>query len=116
MYSYYIFEVAITICYLSIECECIDPLEVAGHMLAGYLTQMDLSNAEMDVLKTCIASRYCQSLVMGAYSYSLDPGNEYLLVTAKKGWTRLRKLWDTPEKQLRSMWDSVIQSYQNQNH
>ncbi len=31
---------------------------------------------------------------MGAYSYSQDPGNEYLLTTASRGWKLLDQVWN----------------------
>lgn len=45
---------------------------------------------------------------MGAYSYSQNPGNEYLLCTAKNGWTILEKLLDADEKTLKSKWTKII--------
>ena len=33
---------------------------------------------------------------MSAYSYSKDPSNTYLLVTAQPGWAALQKLMDMP--------------------
>ena len=56
-------------------------------------------------------SRYAQSLVMGAYSYSQDPGNEYLLITSKTGWDTLSRFWSTPPEALYTDWDEIIQSY-----
>ena len=92
--SYYVFEVATTIMYMMVKSSVIDPMKVGGHVLAGYLSQQPLTYVEFDALKVCIAGRYALSLVMGAYSYSLDPGNEYMLVTAKTGWPQLKRLSD----------------------
>ena len=52
-----------------------------------------------------------QSLVLGAYSHSLDPANHYLLTTARRGWRVLHALWDTPGHSLRATWDRVQRSY-----
>ena len=90
--SYYVFDAATIIMYMMVESSVIDPMKVGGHILPGYLSQQPLTDVEFDALKVCIAGRYALSLVMGAYSYSLDPGNEYLLVTAKNGWTQLKRL------------------------
>ena len=58
-----------------------------------------------------VSARFAQSLVMGAYSYEQDPGNEYLLATAKKGWDRLREFWTTPKEQVIARWKEIVQSY-----
>ncbi len=48
---------------------------------------------------------------MGAYSYSQDPGNEYLIVTAARGWGILQRLWDTPKDELYARWRRVMETY-----
>ncbi|CAH1796024.1 unnamed protein product [Owenia fusiformis] len=110
-FSYFVFDVAIGICYLMIECQNVDPLDVGGHFLAGYLSEMSLNESEFEVLKICVASRFAQSLVMGAYSYSLDPGNEYLLVTQENGWKKLKILWPVSQDALYTRWKNIIDSY-----
>ena len=109
--SYYVFEVAITIMYMMVESRVIDPMKVGGHVLAGYLSEHPLTDVEFDSLKVCVAGRYAQSLVMGAYSYTLDEGNEYLLVTAKNGWPQLRRLWNMSQTELYEQWRQTIQTY-----
>lgn len=115
-YTYHVFEVAIAIMYMMIESHVIDPLLVGGHVLAGYLKERELNESEWKALKVCIAGRFAQSLTMGEYTYSQDPGNEYLLVTAKNGWKRLRELWNTPEDHLYAGWKDIIESYREKNN
>ena len=109
--SCYVFEVAITICHMMTEGEVIDPIDCGGHVLAGYLTEMELNDLEREVLKECVAGRFITFLVMGAYTYLRDPGNEYALVGTAIGWSRLQCLWDTPKDELYRRWESVIESY-----
>ena len=71
-----------------------------GHVLAGYIKHRDLPLLERKLIRTCVAARYAQSLVMGAYSYAQDPGNEYLLITAKTGWKTLADFWSVEQGQL----------------
>ena len=97
--------------YMMVESSVIDPMKVAGHVLAGYLSKQRLTDLEFDALKVCVAGRYAQSLVLGAYSYTLDPSNEYLLVTEKNGWPQLKRLWDTPKVDLYRHWRDIIQTY-----
>lgn len=98
--------------YMSVESKVVDPLLVGGHVIAGYLTEMTLNDAEFDALRMCLMGRYAQSLTMGEYSYSHDPGNEYLLTTAKNGWPQLRKLLATSKEELYRLWREIIDTYQ----
>ncbi|XP_050691555.1 hydroxylysine kinase-like [Eriocheir sinensis] len=111
-HSCYVFELAIIIMYLMLEVRVMPPDEAAGHALAGYLTQRAVTEDEWSILKECIAVRFAQSLVMGAYSYMQDPGNEYLQITAVRGWEVLGSLWQTPKDQLLAQWKSTLKSYQ----
>lgn len=113
-YTYHVFEAAIGIMYMMVESHVIDPLLVGGHVLAGYLKERELNEWEWKALRVCIAGRFAQSLTMGEYTYSQDPGNEYVLVCAKNGWKRLRALWTMPEEQLYAGWREIIDSYKQQ--
>ncbi len=97
---------------MMVESNVVDPIEGGGHVLAGYLTEMKLTDLEWKVLKECVAARFAASLVMGAYTYLQDPGNEYMLTTAAKGWKRLAQLWNTPKDELCKIWKGVADSYQ----
>ncbi|XP_045581931.1 hydroxylysine kinase isoform X2 [Procambarus clarkii] len=114
-YSCYLFEIAIGIMYQMVDVKCMPPSDAGGYMLAGYLTQRSLSETEWNILKECVAARFAQSLVMGAYSYDQDPGNEYLLITAAKGWDILFHFWNTPKEDIISHWKKIIKSYKNKN-
>ena len=46
--------------YMMVESKIVDPLEVGGHVLAGYLNLMDLTDDEFDALKMCVAGRFAQ--------------------------------------------------------
>ncbi|KAJ7388106.1 hypothetical protein OS493_039790 [Desmophyllum pertusum] len=77
----------------------------AGYFFAGYHSVNPLSDEEMDLLHVLVASRFCQSLVFGAYrSKYLDPGNEYILETARNGWKNLEAFWKLPKEELLKMW------------
>jgi len=116
--SPYVYEVAIAMMYAMLDSHIVDPLSVGGHVFAGYLagsgsTASDraplVGRAERRLLRTCVAARFAQSLTMGAYSYSLDPTNEYLMTTAARGWTILEELWRrTTEAVLYERWNDVM--------
>ncbi|XP_064083497.1 hydroxylysine kinase-like [Macrobrachium nipponense] len=111
-FSCFVFEIAIAIMYMMIEVNVMEPNDAGGHVLAGYLTERDLTETEWGILKECVAARFAQSLTMGAYSIQQDPGNEYLVVTAAKGWNVLGDFWSIPKEQIISRWKSIIESYQ----
>ena len=50
---------------------------------------------------------------MGAYSYSQDPTNDYVLVTAARGWGILHDLWNTPKEELYAKWRKVMDTYKS---
>jgi hydroxylysine kinase len=109
--SCYVYELAITIMYMMTQCRCIPAYEAGGHVLAGYTKHRSLNDDERKLLRLCVAARYAQSLVMGAYSYEQDPGNEYLLITSKNGWKILHEFWNIPAEELYRKWASIMEEY-----
>ncbi|XP_076467112.1 hydroxylysine kinase-like [Babylonia areolata] len=87
------------------------PLEVVGHILAGYTSKLELPGLERTLLRACVAGRLVQSLVIGAYSHSLNPGNPYVLQSSRAGWRVLHALWDTAPEAVQELWDRVQRSY-----
>lgn len=69
-----------------------DLLATAKHIIKGYVAHRPLEDREQRLLHTLTMSRLAQSVIMSAYSFSKDPTNEYLLVTAKPGWRALEQL------------------------
>ena len=110
-YNPLLYEVSIAIMYMMTKCTVIPPAMAGGHVLAGYIQHRDLPLLERKLIRTCVAARYAQSLVMGAYSYAQDPGNEYLLITAKTGWKTLADFWSVEQGPLYEQWDSIISTY-----
>ncbi|ODN06024.1 Hydroxylysine kinase [Orchesella cincta] len=109
----YIFELAITTCYMMLECVkegvTLDSFEGAQNVLKGYSTVRNIPDKELKVLRILVASRLCQSLVLGAYTYSLDPGNEYLLTTAKTGWALLDRVWnEKSDEEMMACWKAAV--------
>ena len=106
-YSCKVFDIAISLMYiLNVEdvfnCE---RTQMAGNFLAGYHSMHPLSSEELEVLPVLVASRFCQSLVFGAYiSKHVDHGNEYILETAKNGWKNFEEFWKTPTEGVLQLW------------
>merc|ERR1712083_1243394 len=104
------YEVSIAIMYMMTKCTVISPSLAGGYVLAGYIKHRQFPPLERRLIRICVAARYAQSLVMGAYSYSQDPGNEYLLITAHTGWQTLAAYWAVDQKTLYKDWDTTIAS------
>ncbi|ODN04830.1 Hydroxylysine kinase [Orchesella cincta] len=109
----YVFELAVTICYMMLECVKdgvdLDPFVGAQSVLQGYSSVRNVPVNELEILRISVASRLCQSLVLGAYTYSLDPGNEYLLTTAKTGWALLDRLWnEKSDEEMLACWKEAV--------
>ncbi|XP_064641873.1 hydroxylysine kinase-like [Lineus longissimus] len=109
----YVFEIGLSMMYLSTCSRKLDFIEAGGHLLAGYLTHMTLSDLEFDLLRTVVAARYAQSLVLGEYFYSLEK-NEYCLSTSSAGWLQLEKLWETPKEKVMEIWSMIIEQRKDQ--
>ncbi|XP_047036807.1 hydroxylysine kinase [Helicoverpa zea] len=89
-YSYYVFELAITMTYMMLITG--DP-RVGGYVLAGYTVNRRLPDEEYRLLKTLVSARLVQSLILGAYTLEQDPNNTYVTSTEKaKGWEILKKI------------------------
>jgi len=106
-----LYELGITIMYMMTKCTAVKPAQAGGHVIAGYLRHRQLTELERKLIRVTVAARYCQSLVMGAYSYSQDPGNEYLLITSKTGWETLTDFWSLSREELYREWDRIIEGY-----
>ncbi|GFY54281.1 hydroxylysine kinase [Trichonephila inaurata madagascariensis] len=111
----FVWDVGLMLAYTLLECKTMDPLEGAGHALAGYLRLRSLSPLEIFVLKTCMESRICQSLVLCAHSYRTDPTNAYLLSSAKQGWSRLEQICSTSKEDLLQKWKEIQEKYASKN-
>jgi len=51
-----------------------------------------------------------QSLVLGLYSYQLEPGNDYVLHSQKMGWKILEQLESIEHEDLIKKWKCIIES------
>mmetsp|Transcript_31541 Transcript_31541/g.60804 ORF Transcript_31541/g.60804 Transcript_31541/m.60804 type:complete len:365 (-) Transcript_31541:227-1321(-) len=88
--SWLVNDVAIAMAYATLGKD--DPVEDVAHMLVGYVEACPLTAEELDMLPTLVSCRIACSVTLGAYSHSMDPNNEYLLLTQEPGWRSLEKL------------------------
>lgn len=106
-----IYDIALPIMYMMLDSDekHMEMLTVGKYILRGYQELESIPEDEYSLLKLCICARYCQSLVIGFYTYSTNPKpeNAYVLTTQKKGWEQLNAIWNTPEDLLYKHWKSV---------
>ncbi|XP_036047765.1 hydroxylysine kinase isoform X1 [Onychomys torridus] len=111
-YGYYVFEVAITIMYMMIE--SLNPIQVGGHVLAGFESVIPLTAVERSALFLLVCGRFSQSLVMAEHSCRLYPENkDYLMITAKTGWKHLQQMFDMGQKAVEQIWFETAKSYES---
>ena len=111
--SYRVLDVAIAMmyfCHLENALGSMSPIEAAGCVLAGYQSVFPLSEVEFDMLHASMAARFCQSLVYGAYMYTLYPENEYLLFSAAKGWKIFEEFLKLPKEEVVTTWRNMCNS------
>lgn len=106
-----IFELAIAVTYMILEAK---DLAAGGIVIAGYTSVKPIPKEDLKYIKTCVAARLCQSLVMGAYAYSQQPGNDYVLATQKVGWPVLEELWNEKFEQIDEIWQTAADNYLKQ--
>uniref|UniRef100_A0A1B0G066 Hydroxylysine kinase n=1 Tax=Glossina morsitans morsitans TaxID=37546 RepID=A0A1B0G066_GLOMM len=106
-----LFEVGIGLTYMLLQAK---NLESGGIFLAGFETIQPLMANEKHYLKYCVAARLAQSLVMGAYTYSIDTTNEYVLLTQEQGWKLIEELWCERFKEIDDIWENSANKYLTQ--
>ncbi|KAL5280418.1 HYKK family protein [Megaselia abdita] len=106
-----IFELAIAMTYIILDA---NDLAAGGIVMAGYTSIKPIPKEDLKFIKTCVAARLCQSLVMGAYTYTIQPTNDYVLVTQKKGWPILEELWKEKFEEIDEIWETAADNYLKQ--
>lgn len=57
-YNYYVFEIAIAVCYMMLECKSMHILDAPGHVLAGYNRLRSIPDGEFVLLKVFVLANY----------------------------------------------------------
>lgn len=106
-----LFEVGIALTYMLLQAK---NLESGGIFIAGFESFYPLSNEQKQYLKYCVAARLAQSLVMGLYTHTLNPTNDYVLVTQEQGWKLIEELWRDQFEQIDDIWKTIGDKYLTQ--
>ncbi|XP_078730659.1 hydroxylysine kinase-like [Lampetra fluviatilis] len=106
--GYLVFELAIAIAYAMIDAP--DPVDVGGHVMAGYESMLPLSDEERAVVFLVVLARLSQSALNAWHNVALHPQNErYLMVSAPKALVLLCHLWDLGPRVVQENWARTAQ-------
>ena len=89
-------ELAIAIAYAILDKP--DPISVAQDITAGYHAVFPISELEIELLFPLICARLATSVSVSAYQKTLEPDNEYLIVSETPAWEVLSLLRLVPPR------------------
>ncbi|MGY5880057.1 MAG: aminotransferase class III-fold pyridoxal phosphate-dependent enzyme [Candidatus Thorarchaeota archaeon] len=89
-------ELAIAIAYAILEKQ--DPISVAQEITAGYHAVFPISELELEILFPLICARLATSVSVSAYQKTLEPDNEYLIISEAPAWEVLTFLRNIPPR------------------
>ncbi|CAC5364898.1 AGPHD1 [Mytilus coruscus] len=114
-YSYTIVDIAILIAHMSAECTCMAPIDVGGHVLAGYLTVKELTHNERGILRLLICSRLAQLVILNEFTLLMDPHNKSVLSHLENYKRVIWKFCQTSKTELYRRWNEVLRDYNIEN-
>ncbi|GMH91554.1 hypothetical protein TL16_g12090 [Triparma laevis f. inornata] len=106
VYSWRVLDLSVAMAYamLSSYGKTCHSLAAASSFLRGFNSKYPLDAVEKKHLRVLVACRLACSATLGAYSYSQDPSNKYLLLHAEPCWNALEMLWkEVPAQVVESM-------------
>ncbi|XP_060084139.1 hydroxylysine kinase-like [Ylistrum balloti] len=112
-FSRYVFEVSMVIRDAITDVKSMGPVEIAGHVLGGYLKHRSLNRTEFDVLYVCIQVALCQYIILGEYEFKLQPDNEYTKLGSEDAWKQLQALQEMDKSQVLQTWSVLLSSTYN---
>ena len=90
VFSAIICELAVSIAYVMLGKE--NPLQEAGHVVAGYHQELPLTESELEVLFPLACMRLCTTVTMATYRKKIFPRNDYIRITEDSAAALLRRL------------------------
>ena len=118
VHSCRVFDIAICMAQIMSDClvndlVVIDPVDCGGHILAGYSSEIELSQQERDILKECIEVRLIQGAVWGLINFQREHNN-YVLQFVEKSWKLCLVTSQMDKDELYERWKTVAESYTKQ--
>lgn len=100
--AFYIHELAITIAHMmSVHA---NPIEVGGAVLAGWESELPLTETERDCLYVLVLSRFCLIMCNARHCLLSQPENEYLIMWSKKMTHALQDFWKLSRVHVERAW------------
>jgi len=90
VYTCTIFELAIALTYVLALSD--DLLPAAAKLVAGYHSELPLSEQEVDLLYILVATRICMSHIHASIQHARQPDNDYIMVSQESLYALLNKL------------------------
>jgi Ser/Thr protein kinase RdoA (MazF antagonist) len=90
-FSYAIGELAVAIAYVILDQP--EPLQIAKHVVDGYLSKSSLTQEELEILWEMVILRLCMSVCLAAFQRKQNPTNEYLDISQQAIRNTLPKLF-----------------------
>ncbi|XP_064633795.1 hydroxylysine kinase-like [Lineus longissimus] len=111
--GYVVHEIAICMTHLMYQFQnSHDIFEIGGHVLAGFLSTLKLSEIELNVIRDCILARLYKTVVIGFWTMGGEGAdNEYVRKHTEDALQILDRVEEKSEKDLYTIWDSVRKSY-----
>lgn len=107
-YACYLYELAIAMTYMIFTSSLIDS---GGFVLAGYCSVRKVPEQELELLRICVLTRFCQSLVLGAHASLQEPENQYILTTQESGWELFEQMIKMSERSIFVRWMSIAEPF-----
>ncbi|KAK3607400.1 hypothetical protein CHS0354_022564 [Potamilus streckersoni] len=97
--GYYVYEIATAVADLMTSCKGqYDPLDVASLVIHGYLSEFQLHEQELRILKLVICVRLLQTYVLSTDMSTRDPDNKYITLEIEDAMETLKFLWKLPDE------------------
>ncbi|MFW9769327.1 MAG: aminotransferase class III-fold pyridoxal phosphate-dependent enzyme [Candidatus Thorarchaeota archaeon] len=90
VYSHTINELAIAISYAMLDKD--DPIGTAQKIISGYHSVFPITEQEIELLFPLACTRLATSVSVSAYQKTLEPDNEYLIISEARAWELLTRL------------------------
>ena len=97
------------------ECQCnLEPIEAAGHFLAGYQSILPLDDTEKQVLYVCVLSRMAQVELLCVHDIYTRAKNNHIEEVLHKMRKLLDKVSSSSQDDVERTWKEIALGYRNE--
>ena len=114
LYTHLIYEISAALASI-MECQCsMEPIEAAGHFLAGYQSIFPLDDTEKQVLYVCVLSRMAQVELTCVHDINTRPKNGHIEEELHKMQKLMDKISGLSKDDVERTWRDIALKYQNE--